>query len=84
MTRPRVYTLTEAAEHHGVSPSTVRSWMRFDPAKPDRLLLEPVSDSWAMLGYHLFTEPALAEAERENRAGRIRRKTYRTQYARME
>jgi hypothetical protein len=74
MTRPRVYTLSEAAARCGVSPRTIRSWMApAPPWRPERAPLEPIPDSWVLLGYHLFTEPALAAAELANAAGRTRR-----------
>jgi hypothetical protein len=78
MTRPRVYTLPEAAARCGVSPRTIRSWMApAPPWRPERPCLEPIPDSWVLLGHHLFTEPALAAAELANAAGRTRRKRQR-------
>ncbi len=75
MTRPRVYTLAEAAERCGVTPRTIRSWMApAPPWRPEREPLEPIPDSWVLLGYHLFTEPALVATELANANGRTRRK----------
>jgi hypothetical protein len=80
MTRPRVYTLREAADRCGVSPRTIRSWMApAPPWRPEREPLEPIPDSWVLLGHYLFTEPALAAAELANAAGRTRRKAHRAE-----
>jgi len=79
VTRPRVYTLAEAAERCGVTPRTIRSWMHpAPPWRPEREPLQPIPDSWVLLGHHLFTEQALAAAEYANRAGRTRRREARS------
>lgn len=75
MTRPRTYTLAEAAVRCGVTPRTIRSWMHpAPPWRPERDPLEPIPGSWVLLGHHLFTEPALVAAELANRRGRCRRR----------
>lgn len=67
MTRPRVYTLTEAAQRMGVSERTIRAWVAGGH-------LAPVPGSRTTLGYHLYTEPALVAADIANDAGRVRRR----------
>lgn len=82
MTRPRVYTLAEAAKRCGVSTWTVRSWMRPDRAQPDRPPLRPVPGSLETLGYHLFDEPSLVAAERGRSGSRARRVAHRASLGR--
>lgn len=60
-------TLAEAAERVRVSPRTIRAWV-------DREQLRPVPLSRELFGHHKYREPDVVAAERENRAGRTRRR----------
>lgn len=61
----RLYTLAQAADRMDVSPRTVRSWVEHG-----HLAAYPLRRGRQCL----YRETDLVEAERQNRAGRLRRR----------
>jgi DNA-binding transcriptional MerR regulator len=62
----RLYSITEAAEHLGVSPATIATWIRLGIAKASR------QDE---IGRSRYTEADLAEMERRFQERQARKRS---------